>query len=622
MKISQKIQQSTKDGKVWWSFEYFPPRTAQGLQNLLDRIERMRALGPEFIDITWNAGGRTSDLTAEIVKTCQSTIGIETCMHLTCTNMPSEKVDIALRVCGFAVRQMPILCPCRRQSSPVAANILALRGDPPEGKDDWESVEGGFEHGVDLVRYIRKEYGDYFDIAVAGYPQIQTFPPEERAKEMAYLKEKVDAGANFIFTQMFYDSDMFIDWVHAVRAAGITIPVVPGIMPIQTWNGFLRAATAIAKTIIPQSYLDALEPYKNNDEKVREIGTKLVADMCRKILAAPIGVRGLHFYTMNLERGSRMLLEDLNLVPRIETVKPLPWRQSLTPARRSETIRPIFWANRTKSYLARTENWDEYPNGRFGDSRSPAYGELDGYGFSLKQTKADAIKLWDHPSTFEDVTTLFQRFCLNQLSALPWSDQPVLSETSIIAGQLARINRLGFLTINSQPAVNGVRSDDKVFGWGPSNGYVYQKAYLEFFASPELLDSLIPYIERDPGVTYYVINKRGDLRTNTTSDGPNAVTWGVFPGKEVIQPTIVEAISFMAWKDEAYELGYQWAKIYEAGSPSRKLISGIMDNALLVNIVHNDFHDSDKIFKPFFKLEEDLDSKAATAATAINGHAN
>ncbi len=157
---------------------------------------------------------------------------------------------------------------------------------------------------------------------------------------MKYLKEKVDAGANFIFTQMFYDADMFIEWVHAARAAGITVPIVPGIMPIQTWNGFLRAATAIAKTIIPKSYLDALEPYKNNDEKVRELGTKLVADMCRKILAAP-GVKGLHFYTMNLERGTRMLLEELNLVPRIETVKPFPWRQvrsslAISPSKRTD----------------------------------------------------------------------------------------------------------------------------------------------------------------------------------------------------------------------------------------------------------------------------------------------
>src|SRR6267154_1308226 len=249
--------------------------------------------------------------------------------------------------------------------------------------------------------------------------------------------------------------------------------------------------------------------------------------------------------------------------------------------------------------------------------------------FSTMQ-KEDAVKLWGHPTTFKDIADLFQKFCSSQLSALPWSDQPVLTETSVISEQLARINALGFLTINSQPAVNGIRSNDKTFGWGPSNGYVYQKAYLEFFASPELLDSLITHIERDPGTTYYVINKRGDLRTNTTSDGPNAVTWGVFPGKEVVQPTIVEAISFMAWKvlqfhtsamgtrsltialqDEAYELGYQWAKVYEAGSPSRKLISGIMDNALLVNIVHNDFHDQNKIFEPFFRLEEELSAKAA-----------
>lgn len=239
--------------------------------------------------------------------------------------------------------------------------------------------------------------------------------------------------------------------------------------------------------------------------------------------------------------------------------------------------------------------------------------------------------------TFKDITDLFQKFCLSQLSALPWSDQPVLSETSIISGQLARVNALGFLTINSQPAVNGIRSDDKMFGWGPSNGYVYQKAYMEFFASPKLLDALITHIERDPGIIYYVINKRGDLRTNSTSDGPNAVTWGVFPGKEVVQPTIVEAISFMAWKvlqfhtsapgirsltialqDEAYELGYQWAKVYEAGSPSRKLISDLMDNALLVNIVHNDFHDQNKIYEPFFKLEEELSAKAAATS---NGHA-
>ena len=162
--------------------------------------------------------------------------------------------------------------------------------------------------------------------------------------------------------------------------------------------------------------------------------------------------------------------------------------------------------------------------------------------------KEHALKLWGHPTTFGDISSLFAKFCLGELPALPWSDQALASETSTIAKQLAQINELGFLTINSQPAVNGVRSDDKKFGWGPANGYVYQKAYLEFFVNPTLLAHLLSHIERDSNITYYVINKRGDLRTNTHSDGPNAVTWGVFPGKEIVQPTIVEAISFMAWK--------------------------------------------------------------------------
>jgi len=604
MKISQKIAQAEKEDRVWWSFEYFPPRTAQGLQNLLDRIERMRSLGPEFIDITWNAGGRTSDLTSEMVKTCQKLIGIETCMHLTCTNMPKEKVDIALK----------------EAKEHGCRNVLALRGDPPMGKDEWEAVEGGFIHGIDLVRHIRTQYGDYFDIAVAGFPQHQLLPPDEFALELRYLKEKIDAGANFIFTQMFYDVEIFINWVHAVRAAGITVPIVPGIAPIQTWNGFHKATT-LAKIKIPQLFLDALEPHKNDDEKVREIGTKLVADMCRRILKEPIGIKGLHFYTMNLEKATRMLLEELSLVPRVQTVKPLPWRQSLTPNRRTETIRPIFWANRTKSYLSRTENWDEYPNGRFGDSRSPAYGELDGYGIWIKQSKEEAIQLWDHPTSAADIGQLFAKFCLGQLPALPWSDQAPSSETSVIASQLAKLNEMGFLTINSQPAVDGARSDDRIHGWGPPNGYVYQKAYLEFFVSPQLLDALLPHIERDVNITYYVINKRGDLRTNTHSDGPNAVTWGVFPNKEIVQPTIVEAISFMAWKDEAYELGRQWGKYYDARSPTGKLIENIMETYYLVNVVHNDFKKPEAIFEPFFKAGAEFSaSQNSQTQTVLNGH--
>jgi methylenetetrahydrofolate reductase (NADPH) len=181
--------------------------------------------------------------------------------------------------------------------------------------------------------------------------------------------------------------------------------------------------------------------------------------------------------------------------------------------------------------------------------------------------KDTAHQVWGHPETVEEVGQLFANFCRGKVASLPWSEDAAAPETSVISEHLARLNVLHFLTINSQPAVNGAPSNDSVHGWGPSNGYVYQKvcrliglralrhaltssiqAYLEFFVSPSGLTSLLAQIERDPNITYYAINKRGDLRTNTHSEGPNAVTWGVFPGKEIVQPTIVEAISFMAWK--------------------------------------------------------------------------
>jgi methylenetetrahydrofolate reductase (NADPH) len=244
--------------------------------------------------------------------------------------MPKEKVDNALRVCAtrcfFVASFLSKFQLLQDAKQYGCRNILALRGDPPMGQAEWEAVEGGFVHGIDLVRHIRNEYGDYFDIAVAGFPEHMALSPEERENEIRWLKEKIDVGVDFIFTQMFYDVQLFIDWVKAIRAAGITIPIVPGIAPIQTWNGFQRA-THLAKITVPQYFYDALEPVKNDDEKVREIGTKLVANMCRRILKEDIGIRGLHFYTMNLEKGTKMLLQELNLVPRIETIKPLPWRQ-------------------------------------------------------------------------------------------------------------------------------------------------------------------------------------------------------------------------------------------------------------------------------------------------------
>ncbi|GAA5981212.1 hypothetical protein JCM11641_005613 [Rhodosporidiobolus odoratus] len=600
VKISDKIMKAEREGRPWWSFEFFPPKTPDGWVNLYNRIEQMQAMGPIFVDITWGAGGSTSDSTTNFVKTAHKDLGLETCMHLTCTNMPVDMVDKALKDAYDSG--------CR--------NILALRGDPPRGVEDWKPIEGGFRHAIDLVKHIRKHYGDYFCVGVAGFPEghPQSESPEA---EIRHLKMKVDAGSDFIITQMFYDADVFIDWGRRLRAAGITIPIVPGIMPIQTFAAFKRR-TDFAGTIIPRALLDLLESVKEDDAKVRQAGTKYVADMCRKILNADLGIHGVHCYTMNLSRGTEMLLEELQFFGSADRVKPLPWRLSLTQKRRTETTRPIFWSNRQRSYVSRTADWDEFPNGRWGDQSSPAFGEADALLTTLPHKPQDAVNLWGKPSSLAEISALFARFCRGELKSLPWSDQPAAKETSRIAEQLAKINELGFLTINSQPRVDGAKSEDPAFGWGPINGYVYQKAYLEFFCPPQHVDSLLDILENSPAITYHAVNKQGDFRSNTLP-GPNAVTWGVFPGAEVIQPTVVDSTAFQAWKDEAYELGCQWAQLYRETAPdTQKLIKSIFDDFHLVNIVCNDYreHDEDAIFKPFFALA----AQKANDVAAVNGH--
>ena len=196
MHIKDMLAEAERSGQPTFSFEFFPPKTAQGVQNLYDRMDRMHGLGPSFIDITWGAGGRLAQLTCEMVSVAQSHHGLETCMHLTCTDMGQEAVDAALKDAYKA----------------GCTNILALRGDPPREKEKWEATEGGFHYAKDLVKHIRDTYGNHFDIGVAGYPE-GCDDQDDPELLLEHLKQKVDAGATFIVTQMFYDADNFINWM-------------------------------------------------------------------------------------------------------------------------------------------------------------------------------------------------------------------------------------------------------------------------------------------------------------------------------------------------------------------------------------------------------------------------
>lgn len=202
-------------------------------------------------------------------------------------------------------------------------NILALRGDPPQGQDTFVVAEDGFACALDLIRYIRAQYGDYFGICVSGYPEAHpdgiVDDPEQMAanyrQDLEYLKAKVDAGADFIITQLFYDVDRFLQFRRECREIGITVPILPGLMPILTYGGFKRM-TAFCKTLVPSHIAATVEALKDNDEALKAYGVSLGTLMAQRLLDA--GVPGIHVYTLNLERSAVAILQSAGLVPLAE----------------------------------------------------------------------------------------------------------------------------------------------------------------------------------------------------------------------------------------------------------------------------------------------------------------
>lgn len=585
MKISDTIAEYQKQNKTFYSFEYFPPKTDFGLQNLYNRIDRMAALNPAFIDITWGAGGSTADLSFDMAKTIQQYFGLNVLMHLTCTNMPESEL-------------MKVL---EKAKDSGISNILALRGDPPEGGSGWKQCQDGFSYAKDLVACIRSTYGNDFCIGVAGYPEGHSEQPDAELG-IKHLKEKVDAGADFIVTQLFYDTDKFLRFRDRAQSQGIDVPIIPGLMPIHNFSRF-KKFTKFADINVPKQIIDELEIIKNDDSKVIEYGIQQACAMSERLISE--GVDGLHFYTLNLEHSVSHIIKRLGLSNAAGTAKNMPWRQS-SDKRRSlkEEVRPIYWSNRPVSYLTRTHNWDAFPNGRWGDSSSPSFGELNTYHVIRHASKNDKIndkrkEIWGEPKSEEDVAKVFSKFCAGEIPILPWCELPLAMESDNISEKLTKLNARGFLTINSQPKINGVKSEDPVHGWGNSGGRIYQKAYLEFFTSKNNLDAIMTKLPQNPSITLQAVNNNDEYLHNFEKNHVTAVTWGVFPEKEIIQPTIVDSQSFKIWKAEAFNLWLdEWAVCYPKDSSSYNLLKEIHDSFYLVNIVDHDFVDGD-IFSLF-----------------------
>lgn len=603
----------------------------------------MCCLGPLFVTVTWGAGGSTAEKSMGLVKYIQD-LGNTTCLHLTCTNMDRSLLDKALNSAkAYGIR-----------------NILALRGDPPRDEEYDSSRSSEFSYAVDLVRYIRKNYGDYFCIGVAGYPEGHVDGSDgsnqDLAKDLSYLVEKVEAGADFIITQLFYDVDKFLEYESILRNHEskklAKTPIIPGLMPINSFQSFIRVSK-LSHAFIPEDLSKSLEVIKGNDEQVKLRGVQVISSMIDRIYRETQGrVRGFHFYTLNLEKSVAMAVENSNVlqIPGSGTdsedsgstsaleispeVKIDGDHQNTQKRRRRSSanahnrlivseskgdINPLntvpasklgtVLASRSKEFLAistgegslgREANWDDFPNGRFGDSRSPAYGEIDGYGPSLKVDNAKARRLWGYPVDENDISKLFISHITGQLEALPWSDEALDRETALIQEQLINLNESGLWTIASQPACNAAKSDDKIFGWGPPLGRVFQKAFVEFFISSDKWNALKKKLDQEDvsrAVSYYACDQTYHLTTNTKNDSSNAVTWGVFPNREILQSTIIEGVSFLSWAEEAFSLWKEWQHIYPKASATHKLLAQVIQNYYLVTVVHHDYMNEEALWE-------------------------
>ncbi|KAH3828629.1 methylenetetrahydrofolate reductase-like [Dreissena polymorpha] len=586
-RLIDRINKRINNGSKFFSLEYFPARTVNGAVNLLARFESMGAGKPLFCDITWHPAGDPGNVSKPTSSLCMASTmlnycGLETMLHITCADQSVEQLKANLQKAkDLGIR-----------------NLLALRGDPPDGKGNWTFQTGGLNYSSDLVRLIRQEFEDFFIICVAGYP---TGHPESESYEedLKNLKKKVVAGADFIITQLFFKASTFIKFFNDCRAIGINCPIIPGLLPIQAYQS-LRHIVKLSRLEVPQDIIDDINPIKDNDEAIRNYGVDQTVTMARELFDSGL-VHGLHFYTLNREVATIEILKRLGMWY-VDPWKPLPWKPSANHHRMTEEVRPIFWQCRPKSYVHRTSNWDEFPNGRWGNSSAAAFGDLQDYYLFYLKTKGsqeELLKMWGKELNSErDVFEVFRNYLTGEVNKdgvkvtqVPWNDDDLSPETSLISEKLAAINERGVLTINSQPNVNGAPSSDPNVGWGGRNGYIYQKAYLEFFTSKKNVLALKKILTEYPLVNYHIINHNGEADyTNCDQNEPIAVTWGVFPGKEIIQPTVVDPIAFTVWKDEAFALWLQsWGNLYPEGSKSREVIQHIHNNYYLVNLVDHEY---------------------------------
>ena len=286
-------------GTPTFSFEFFPPKTPQALEQLFENIRQLEPLKPAFVSVTYGAGGSTRELTHDLVVRLKTTTSLDPVPHLTCVGHTEAEITTILD----------------RYAAAGVSNILALRGDPPHDQPDYDHARDVFPQAADLVRFIRNFKGHPdprgFGIGVAGFPEGHPATPN-RLLEMDYLKAKVDAGADYICTQLFFDNHDFYDFRERCALAGIHIPIIAGIMPVTSLSSMRRMAELAGGARFSARLLKALHRAGNQTEAVRQIGLHYATEQCADLLDQ--GVAGIHFYTLNQSTATREICQRLGIV--------------------------------------------------------------------------------------------------------------------------------------------------------------------------------------------------------------------------------------------------------------------------------------------------------------------
>jgi methylenetetrahydrofolate reductase (NADPH) len=277
------------------SFEFFPPKTDEAEATLFrETVPALKSLGPAFISVTYGAGGGTRDRTLRIVHRLRREFGIESMAHLTCVGSTRDMLAAVLdEAHGLGIE-----------------NILALRGDPPRGQATFAPVAGGFSYAVDLIRFVKSQ--NSFAVGAAGYPEGHVECPDKRL-DWDRTVAKIEAGAEFVITQLFYDARDFLEFEDYLRnKRGVKVPIVPGILPFLSTEQIKRF-TSLCGAKLSEELCRKLEAFAGDDESVRKLGVEVCSNICRELLDH--GVPGIHFYCLNRVPSCTEIMYNLKLVP-------------------------------------------------------------------------------------------------------------------------------------------------------------------------------------------------------------------------------------------------------------------------------------------------------------------